>query len=178
MNKTYKNFVNSVAIAQEEFLMYGVIHPKTERKMLIESSRYFRNNRNKMKFLRRSEKQSIYKTNSRCVKLFLGTGQILHEALTNEFWPIPEVDYEDHISWLESAVSYLDRSLKNHLKKEDFNSIREAYIPLNSGKIEDTEYNVSYYAGLSGIITAKKSYKALLKITKNRRKELEDLIKK
>lgn len=178
MNKMYKNYVNSVAMAQEEFLMYGVIHPKTERKMLIESSKYFNDNRKKIKLLQKGEKQSIYKTNRRCTRLFLGTGQILHEALTNEFWPIPEVDYEDHIPWLESAVEYLDRRLKNHLKQGDFNSVREAYIPLNAGKVDDSEYTVSYYAGLSQIITAKKGYKALLKITKNRRKELENIIKK
>ena len=176
MKKYIGEYERKVAIAQEEFLKYGVIHPKTLYELYAVSTRCSGSWRN-IKSLPQIEKQRIGKANKRCMRLTIGTEQILDLAYTNKFWPISEVDDKSLIPWLESAVDYVDEKFKNLLKAGGFHSLKEAVSQIKEGKVEDTEENVSYYAALSQIKTKRDGYRALFKVTKERQRELEELVK-
>lgn len=176
MKKVIREFVRKLAIAQEEFLEYGVLHSKTEDKLILLSSRCT-DYCHKVKSLPKIEKQRISKASKRCATLVYGTRQILGEMCKSKFQPLPEVDYESLIPWLESAVHYLNGKVKNHLKWGGFRSLKEAYAIFEKGEFEDTMDNVSFYAGLSDLETRRDGYRAFLRITKIEQKELEELVK-
>lgn len=174
MDNIYRKLVSRVAIAQEEFFRYGLIHPKTGISLVRASSQ---RDYSKIELLSKRERQIIKKAHERCNVLIYRTGQILNEAWIHRLWPIPEAQKEDLIPWLESAVSYLDRKIKNHLKEHSFNSFKAAYSVFENGKFEDTLEEVGYYAALSEMTTDRYGYRALLKIWKARQRELEELVR-